>query len=318
MESRSHALLAGAFTLVLLAAVLLIALMINRDRTTLTEYEIVSSTAVSGLTQQSPVRYQGVPVGTVQSLSFDPNVPGRVRIRIGVAPTTPVTSATWAELGVQGVTGLANIDLRDDGSSHVRLTRQGDALPVIPLRPGLFERLSQGGGNIVGNLDRISGQLAVLLSDQNVQALQSALQDAATVSASLKDASTQLRPMVARIGPLVDTLTETARQAQGTARDISALAQQARVAVARLDAPDGPLAVATRSLREIAYAASRLSNDTLPAVSGMANQVSATARNLSSTVRRVGDTPQSIIFGAPPPRPGPGEAGFEGFGRAQQ
>ncbi|OZI62955.1 MlaD family protein [Bordetella genomosp. 11] len=317
MESRSHALLAGAFTLVLLAAVLLIALVINRDRATLTEYEIISNTAVSGLSAQSPVRYQGVPAGKVQGLSFDPNVPGRVRIRIGVAPSVPITEATWAELGVQGITGLANIDLRDDGSSRVRLERQGDALPVIPLRPGLFERLSLGGGNIVGNLEKISGQLAVLLNDQNLQALQSALRDAATVSASLKDASAQLRPLVAKVGPLIDNLGETSRQAQGAARDISALAQQARVAVARLDAPDGPLVMATRSLREIAYAASRLSNDTLPAVSGMANQVSATARGVSTTVRRVGDTPQSIIFGAPPPRPGPGEAGFEGFGRGQ-
>ncbi|AOB33084.1 mammalian cell entry protein [Bordetella sp. H567] len=317
MESRSHALLAGAFTLVLLAAVVLIALAINHDRATLTEYEIVSNTAVSGLSQQSPVRYQGVPVGKVQSLGFDPDVPGRVHIRIGVAPSTPITSATWAELGVQGITGLSNVDLRDDGSSHVRLTRQGDALPVIPLRPGLFERLTLGGGNIVGNLEKISGQLAVLLSDQNVQALQSALRDAATVSASLKDASAQLRPLVAKVGPLIDNLAETSRQAQGAARDISALAQQARVAVARLDAPDGPLVMATRSLREIAYAASRLSTETLPAVSGMANQVNATARGVSATVRRVGDTPQSIIFGAPPPRPGPGEAGFEGFGRGQ-
>jgi phospholipid/cholesterol/gamma-HCH transport system substrate-binding protein len=317
MESRSHALLAGAFTLLLLAGVLVIALLINRDRATLTNYEIVSNTPVGGLSQQSPVRYQGVPVGKVQSLSFDPQVPGRVHIRIGVAPSTPITAATWAELGVQGVTGLSNVDLRDDGSSQVRLTPQGDVLPVIPLRPGLLERLSQGGGNIMGNLDKISSQLVVLLSDQNVQALQAALQDAAKVSASLKDASTQLRPLVAKVGPLVDSLGETSRQAQGAARDISALAQQARVAVARLDAPDGPLIMATRSLREIAFAASRLSNETLPAVSGMANQVNATARNVSSTVRRVGDTPQSIIFGAPPPRPGPGEAGFEGFGRSQ-
>src|ERR1700754_586385 len=99
MESRSHALLAGAFTLLLLAGVLLVALLINRDRTTLTYYAIVSNTPVDRLSQQSPVRYQGVPVGRVQLLSFDPQVPGRVRIRIGVAPSTPITTATWAELG---------------------------------------------------------------------------------------------------------------------------------------------------------------------------------------------------------------------------
>jgi phospholipid/cholesterol/gamma-HCH transport system substrate-binding protein len=317
MESRSHALLAGAFTLLLLAGVALIAVLINRDRATLTYYEIVSTSAVSGLTTQSPVRYQGVPVGKVQSLHFDPDAPGLVHIRIGIAPDTPVTQATWAELGVQGVTGLANIDLRDDGSSRVRLTSKGDEPPVIPLRPGLFQRLTQGGGSIVGNLERISSQLAILLSDENVRALQSALQDAAVVSASLRQVSADLRPLAGKVGPLIDHLDQTSRQAQGALKDMSALAQQARIAVAHLDAPDGPLAMATRSLREIAYAASRLSNETLPAVSGMANQVSAAARGVSTTVRRVGDTPQSIIFGAPPPRPGPGEAGFAGFGRGQ-
>jgi phospholipid/cholesterol/gamma-HCH transport system substrate-binding protein len=317
MESRSYALLAGAFTLLLLVGVMLVAVFINRDRATLTNYEIVSTAAVSGLTQQSPVRYQGVPVGKVQALGFDADVPGRVRIRIGVAPNTPITTSTWAQLGVQGVTGLANIDLRDDGSSRERLTPQGNALPVIPLRPGLFERLSNGGGNIVGNLEKISSQLATLLNEQNMQALQTALRNAADVSASLKDASVRLQPLADKVGPLMDNLGETSKQAANAARDISALAQQARVAVARLDAPDGPLAVATRSLREISYAASRLSNETLPAVSGMANQVNATARGVSSTIRRVGDTPQSIIFGAPPPQAGPGEAGFQGFGRGQ-
>ena len=105
MENRSHALMAGAFTLLLLAAVIAIGVAINRDRKALTDYEIVSSTPVSGLTAQSTVRYQGVPVGKVLSLSLNPQVPGQVRIRIGVAPNTPITRSTWAELGVQGVTG---------------------------------------------------------------------------------------------------------------------------------------------------------------------------------------------------------------------
>ena len=62
MENRSHALMAGIFTLVLLAAAL-VAIWIGRDRTQLQPYEIVSATAVSGLNSQSTVRYQGVQVG---------------------------------------------------------------------------------------------------------------------------------------------------------------------------------------------------------------------------------------------------------------
>ena len=41
MENRSHALMAGIFTLVLLAAAALVAIWIGRDRTQLQPYEIV-------------------------------------------------------------------------------------------------------------------------------------------------------------------------------------------------------------------------------------------------------------------------------------
>ena len=317
MESRSYALLAGVFTLLLLAGVILVAVFLNRGSATLIDYEIVSTTAVSGVSQQSPVRYQGVPVGKVQSLSLDPNVPGRVHIRIGVASDTPITEATWAELAMQGITGLANIDLHDDGSSNVRLRAQRDVPPVIPLRPGLFDRLSQGGGNIVDNLEKISSRLAMLVDDQNIRSLRATMLNAAATSASLRDIGAQLQPLAGKLGPLVDNLNDASQDAQSVARDLSALARESRIAIAHLDAPDGLLVMATRSLREIAYAAARLSSDTLPAVSGMANEVNATARGVSSTVRRVGDMPQSIIFGTPPPRPGPGEAGFQGFGKEQ-
>jgi phospholipid/cholesterol/gamma-HCH transport system substrate-binding protein len=317
MENRSHALLAGAFTLLLLAAVILVAVVINRDRSALKNYMIVSTTAVSGLSPQSAVRYQGVPVGKVQSLQLDPTIPGQVRIRIGVAPNTPITESTWAELGVQGVTGLANVDLRDDGTSSVLLSQSKRELPIIPLHPGLLERFEQRGGAIMANIELISSQMAKALDDQNVQALHASLQNAVDISNSLKAMGQQLQPVVGKVGPLIDSLNDTSRQAQQAARDVGALAQRTTQALARLDAPDGPLAVATRSMNEISFAASRLSNETLPAVTRMSNQVNSTARGVSSAVRRVGDTPQSLLFGAPPPQPGPGEVGFAGFGRAQ-
>src|SRR3546814_17593184 len=104
-------------------------MFLSHGGTTLIDYEIVSTRAVSGLSEQSAVHYQGVPVGKVQRLHLDPNAPGRVHIRIGVAADTPITEATWAELAMQGNTGLAYIDLHDDGSYTVRLTTKGDEPP---------------------------------------------------------------------------------------------------------------------------------------------------------------------------------------------
>lgn len=315
MENRSHALMAGIFTLVLLAAATLTAILIGRDRTQLQPYEIISATAVTGLNPQSAVRYQGVPVGRVQSLALNPNKPGQVRIRIGVAPNTPITESTWAELGVQGVTGMANVDLRDDGSSLKRLTSTAEHPAAIPLRPGFLDRIEQRGDKLISNVEIATEQLKRVLSEQNVQALTASLQNATDISQSLKDASRDLAPSLAKLGPLMESLNSTSRQADRAAREIGDLAQQARQSLARLNAPDGPLAVATRSLNDIALAASRLDGETLPAFTSMANDVSTAARGAAITLRRVDSTPQSFLFGPAPTAPGPGEPGFAGFRR---
>jgi phospholipid/cholesterol/gamma-HCH transport system substrate-binding protein len=318
MENRSYALLAGAFTLALLAATIALAVWINRDRSTLIDYEIVSTSAVGGLSAQSPVRYQGVPVGKVQALGLDPDHPGQVRIRIGVRPGTPITTSTWAELGVQGVTGLANVDLRDDGSSPTRLVPTQTRIPQIPLRPGLFERLQQSGTQILANVEVVSARLRDVLDEKNVQALNQALHNASDLSITLRELGEELKPVAGKIGPLVDNLNETSRQAGRAAQDIGALAVSGRQALARLDGANGTLAMATRTLQQISRVAVQLSSDTLPAVTGMASQVGVAAGGISYTARRVGEAPQSLLFGAPPPLPGPGEAGFKGFGGGAQ
>ncbi|KRC73451.1 mce related protein [compost metagenome] len=315
MENRSHALMAGIFTLVLLAAAALTAIWIGRDRTQLLPYEIISATAVTGLNPQSAVRYQGVPVGRVQSLALNPNKPGQVRIRIGVAPNTPITESTWAELGVQGVTGMANVDLRDDGTSLKRLVSSAEHPAAIPLRPGFLDRIEQRGDKLISNVEVATEQLRRVLSDQNVQALTASLQNATDITQSLKEASRDLGPTFKKLGPLVESLGSTSRQADRAAREIADLAQQARQSLARLNAPDGPLAVATRSLNDIALAAARLDGETLPAITSMATSVNAAARGAAVTLRRVDSTPQSFLFGPAPVAPGPGEPGFAGFGR---
>jgi ABC-type transporter Mla subunit MlaD len=43
-------------------------------------------------------------VGKVTAISFDPKVPGNVLVRISVDTNAPVTQATFATLGYQGVT----------------------------------------------------------------------------------------------------------------------------------------------------------------------------------------------------------------------
>ena len=307
MENRSHALMAGIFTLVLLAAAAG-GHLDRTDRTQLQPYEIVSATAVSGLNSQSTVRYQGVPVGKVQSLALNPDKPGQVRIRIGVAPSTPITESTWAELGVQGVTGLANVELRDDGSSLKRLTR-GAGLRFRCDRAFRTARAA-----------RRQADLERRGSDQPTQAGAERAERAGAGHGAAQrrraDRVAQERQPRAAAGHGQDRAAGRfagRRLAPGwpRAREVGDLAQQARQSLARLNAPDGPLATATRSLSDIASAAARLDGETLPAITGMAQNIGQAARGATHPAP-CGQ--HAAILAVRPRAGGPGEAGFAGFG----
>src|SRR6476660_360616 len=121
MENKSHALLAGIFTIALLTAAILIALWFNRDRVEWVPYEIATKLSIPGLNPQAAVRYRGLDVGKVDDILFDPNAVGQILVRISVRPDTPITQSTFATLGYQGVTGIAYVQLDDDGSRPVKL-----------------------------------------------------------------------------------------------------------------------------------------------------------------------------------------------------
>jgi len=317
MENRSHALLAGVFTLLLLAAAAAAAIWIGRDRVEMERYELVSSTPVNGLSAQSRVKYQGVQVGKVESLELDSGKPGQVRIFIQVRAGTPVTEGTWAELAVQGVTGISHIELRDDGAAPARLQAADGGPSVIPLRPGFWDRLEARGGAIMVSVEQIANQMEKILSEANVQALHASMQNAVDLTSTLKTASERLSPLLTRAGPVLDSVMAASREAGRMAQEVSELARGARSTVALLNAPDGPLHGAAGSLRDVSSAAAQLGNGTLPQVNRMAGQIGVAAQSLARSARRVEDSPQALLFGPPPARPGPGEPGFAGFGSSQ-
>ena len=72
--------------------------------------------------------------------------------------------------------------------------------------------------------------------------------------------------------------------------------------------------MATRSMHELSVAVARMNHDLTPRLTGMADDVGGAARGIDRMLQGMRDRPQSLLFGPAPVRPGPGEAGFEGFG----
>ena len=311
MENRSYALMTGVFTIALLVATVLVGLWLNRDKTELLPYEIVTTQSIPGLNPQATVRYRGLEVGRVDEIVFDPRVTGQILIRLSVDEASPITTTTFASLGYQGVTGIAFIQLDDDRTGSPRLaTNGGDRIARIPLRPGLLDQLEDRGLAILEKAEQIIERLNTLVGPDNQAAIMGAVQN-------IDKAAQAYAAIPERLGPTLDRLPGLAAKMDTSLDSFNTLSASAtsmtrnydQLAI-RLQAPDGPIERLNTAIGSLGAATSELELETLPHVVQMTDEARASLRAVKRTANSLSERPQSILFGAPGDAPGPGEPGF--------
>ena len=142
MNSKNFAV--GLFVTIAIAAFLTTTFWLTGTRSSeaTANYSLYFKKDVSGLMLGGPVFYLGVKVGTVKSMSIIFGDPMRVRVVINVLESAPVNSGTFGSLALQGITGVAVINLSGDPGIHEALLGiPGDEYPVIPARDTGFSAL---------------------------------------------------------------------------------------------------------------------------------------------------------------------------------
>jgi len=314
MENRSYALMTGIFTIALLVATVLVGLWLNRDKTELSPYEIVTTQSIPGLNPQATVRYRGLEVGRVDEIVFDPNVAGQILIRLSVEEGAPITTTTFAALGYQGVTGIAFIQL-DDQNTDARkpsplLKTEPEHVGRIPLRPGLLDQLEKRGLALLDRTEEITARVNNLMSDENQKTIIGAFDNIGKAAAAYGE-------IPAKLGPTIDRLPALAEKIDRSADSFGAFSDSAKATADNFDrlatglqAPDGPLNRLNGAIDSLTGVTADLEAETLPHVVRMTDEARTALRSVRRTADSLSDRPQSILFGAPDARPGPGEPGF--------
>ena len=315
MENKSHAIGAGAFVLVVVALLVALAAWLTRDTGEHRLFEISSRESVTGLQSQAGVRYKGVTVGRVHSITLDPEVTGNVRIRIGVDASAPITQSTFASLGFQGVTGLAFVQLDDAGESKEPLVSTGDVLARIPMRPGLMSRLTDQGTGLLVKLDDASQRVNQLLAPANQKKLMDAVdnlgQAAASISELAKTANQSNLPALAKEATTTfKGLRETSDRLGTSADSVRTSADAFKVMSSRMTEPGGTLDDISQGSAALQATGQTLNTTLVPRLSRTADDTARTVRQLGRAVDAVGDNPQSLLLGSGVAAPGPGEPGF--------
>jgi phospholipid/cholesterol/gamma-HCH transport system substrate-binding protein len=185
-------------------------------------YEIYFTGSVSGLDRGSPVRYLGVDVGRVRRLSIDRARVGRVAVVAEVDRTAPITSATRASLGLQGVTGLLYVDLKEVPEvPRDRPLMKGEHYPVIDSVASDFDTFLASLPQLMSRANSLLERVARILSDDNLTAL-------ASTMGSLRDATAELPATSRNVAVLIDELRGTVAEINGAATSLRGMVAETR------------------------------------------------------------------------------------------
>jgi phospholipid/cholesterol/gamma-HCH transport system substrate-binding protein len=312
MENKAHAMAAGIFVVVLTAIVLGLAAWLTRDTGVRDTYEISTRETVTGLQEQAPVRFRGVDVGKVAKIGFDPRQVGNVLVRLEVDRDTPLTTDSFATLSFQGVTGLAFIQLSDEGKPAPRLQPNDEVPPRIPLRPGILAKLEERGMVILERVQEMTERVNRVLGEDNQGRMASALEG---ISGAAENASVLTRRLdntvSQRLDPVLTEATVALRGVQKAVGDVADTASQFGQTAQRLNASGGPIDRLSEGTDALSDAAQGFSATTLPRLNRVADETTRTVRSLNRAVTDLTENPQALLYGDGPPRPGPGEPGFQ-------
>ena len=318
MENKSHALAAGAFVLAMAALLVAMAIWLTREKGETKPFELSTRATVTGLQPQAAVRFKGVSVGRVTHIGFDPDVAGNVLIRIVVDTDAPLTPTTYATLSYQGITGLAFIQLDDDGKPQVTEKPGSSGIARLPLHASQLGELSARVPELMSKVEEATQRLNQLLSDDNQKQISLALKGVAQsatainkLAASVDNTLTQrIDPALAAVPALVTGATKTMRALETTAVDVSRTAQAFEATANRVIAKNGPMDQLAQGTAALVHAAETFGSVSLPRINRVSEEASRAARQLSRAVTGINDNPQSLIFGNGVVQPGPGEPGF--------
>lgn len=291
MENRAHALVAGIFVILLSTTIAFVAMRFSGDTMQRNSYVVVTKESVSGLNPQSSVRYRGVNIGKVEGIEFDPENLQQILIRISIGQNVVLSNTVYAKLGYQGITGLAYIELNDEGAGK-------EPLPIdarIPMRRSLLDEVTGSGQDLLTNVNQLVLKMHQLLDDQNQAHVSHILQN-------IEKATRNFDGIAGNLQPVLESFTELTIESATLVKRLDELLGEIKHTVAKANQKEGIFDSLAQSTQELAA--------TIPELHRVSNSIAGNSSNLDRVLHQLEENPQSLFFGRPPSLPGPGETGF--------
>jgi len=174
METKANYVAVGAFVLACVIGLVVTILWLAGVQYSqeYAYYQSYFKGPVTGLGKGTLTRYNGIEVGRITNLEFDPSDPQRVIVTMQVQPNLNIRNDSVASIESQGLTGGTYVEISGGTTKAPLLVTQDDQrYPVIRTKPSTFAQLQQSAPEVVAKLSLAATRLNDLLNDNNRRAI---------------------------------------------------------------------------------------------------------------------------------------------------
>lgn len=172
LESKTNYTIIGAAVLLLATALLasLLWLSVGFDSKKYNTYVVYIHESINGLTEDSVVKFNGVKVGSVKSITLSEKDPQSVKLLLKIEDEVLITTSTRATLITQGITGVTFLGLTATSPERIPLKAIGKKkFPVIPYKASFFNQMED-------NLTKMSNSLKRVFDKENAKRFKKTLE----------------------------------------------------------------------------------------------------------------------------------------------
>lgn len=271
METKANYTLVGLFTLLVMAAAFgFVYWMATFGKSgQMAQLEIRIPGSASGLSVGAPVLFNGIRVGSVQSLTIDGVDPNFVLAMTEVRASAPVYATTKAKLGIQGLTGQSHIELSggdtggvnileeavEKGSYAILTADESSVTNILATAEDILGRVNKAVKGIEEFVDTAKGPLTKTVDNvekfsdalaANSDGINDFLKNVSSLSTTLESVSGKLESVVtradailaavepAKVTEIVDNVAEVSANVADASTDIKPIMEDVKQAAASL------------------------------------------------------------------------------------
>ena len=227
METKANYALVGFFTVLVMAAAFLFVYWMSQYGRggDMAQLAIRIPGSANGLSVGSPVRFNGIPVGSVRSLAIDRDDPKFSVAMTEVSTTAPVKKSTAAVLEVQGLTGAAYIELGGGNAADPNILREAfdnETIAVLQAEQSSVTNILSTADKILKRADTAITDIQGFVADARGP-LTNTIQNAEKFSGSLARNGENIDEFLQSVGDLSDTFKNLSSRLDSTLASVDSL-----------------------------------------------------------------------------------------------